>query len=122
MYNTIVAAGYLASDPEIREVGDAKVCKIRLCISPNRAKEPCFMDAELWNKQAEIANEYLKKGRAIILQGEVRQSSWESEGKKYSKTFIAGNSFQFINGGDSDSTKSQSKETASVGADEEIPF
>lgn len=122
MYNTIVAAGYLASDPEIREVGDAKVCKIRLCISPNRAKEPCFMDAELWNKQAEIANEYLKKGRAIILQGEVRQSSWESEGKKYSKTFIAGNSFQFINGGDSDNTKSQSKETASVAADEEIPF
>lgn len=121
MYNTIVAAGHLASDPEMRQVGDNKVCKIRLCISGKRAKEPCFIDAELWNKQAETASQYLTKGRPIIIQGELRSSSWETEGKKYNKMFISATSFQFI-GGTNDSSNTESKETASVGADEEIPF
>jgi len=124
MYNTIVAAGHLAADPELREVGSAKVCKIRLCISGNIAKEPCFVDAELWNKQAEVANEYLKKGRAIILQGELRQSSWEKEGKTYNKMFISGSSFQFLNGGgESDGKTTDKKEPVAAGAtDEDIPF
>tara|TARA_R110000803_G_scaffold88144_2_gene155151 strand:- start:1102 stop:1476 length:375 start_codon:yes stop_codon:yes gene_type:complete len=124
MYNTIVAAGHLASDPELRQVGDSKVCKIRLCISNKRAKEPCFIDAELWNKQAETANEYLKKGRPIILQGELRNSSWEKDGKKYNKNFIAATSFQFIGGGnDSDSKPQEAKQTVTAGSvDEEIPF
>ena len=95
MYNTVVAAGYLVSDPEVREVSSKKFCKVRLCISSNRAKEPCFMDVEFWSRQAEIAEEYLKKGRSIIAQGELRSSSWEKDGKKNTKVFIAGQSFQF---------------------------
>lgn len=123
MYNTVVAAGHLASDPEMRQVGDSKVCKIRLCVSGKRAKEPCFIDAELWNKQAETANQYLTKGRPIIIQGELRSSSWETDGKKYSKMFISAQSFQFIGGSNDSDNKTDSKEVASVGSvDEEIPF
>ena len=123
MYNTIVAAGHLASDPEMRQVGDNKVCKIRLCVSGKRAKEPCFIDAELWNKQAETANQYLTKGRPIIIQGELRNSSWESEGKKYNKMFISATTFQFIGGSNDTEQKPANKEVASVGAsDEDIPF
>ena len=58
MYNTIVTAGYLVSDPEMREVGGSKVCKMRMCISDNKAKDPCFIDVEVWDRQAEVANTF----------------------------------------------------------------
>ena len=107
----------------MRDVGSNKVCKMRLCISGNRAKEPCFIDVELWNKQAEVANEYLKKGRPILVQGELRSSSWEKDGAKHTKMFISGNNFQFLNGGgDEEGKPAAKKQTVSAGVDEDIPF
>lgn len=125
MYNTIVAAGYLVSDPESREVGSGNVCKMRMCISDNNSKEPCFIDVELWDRQAEIASEYLKKGRSIILNGELKTSSWEKDGKKMYKNYIRGNSFKFINTSsnkEEGAEGSTQKPSAKKAVDEEIPF
>jgi|TARA_R110002153_G_scaffold44703_2_gene126093 single-strand DNA-binding protein len=122
MYNTIVAAGYLVSDPEVREVSSKKFCKLRMCVSSNRAKEPCFIDVEFWNRQAEIAEEYLKKGRSIIAQGELRSSSWEKDGKKNTKQFIAGQSFQFLNVSQQDDENKQQSSGSSSKQEEDVPF
>ena len=125
MYNTIVTAGRLASDTEIREVSNNKVCKFRMCISSNRSKEPCFIDVEMWGRQAEIAHEHLEKGRLILVQGEIRYSSWENEGKQYNKMFISGNNLTFLGGGKEDQSNTAEKavKTAvSSGVDEDIPF
>ncbi|NVM34337.1 MAG: single-stranded DNA-binding protein [Candidatus Lokiarchaeota archaeon] len=123
MYNTITSAGYLVTDPEVRNFKDNKVCHIRVCISSDRSKEKCFIDAELWGKQAEVANEYLKKGRSILFTGELKYSSWEHEGKKYSKNFIRVNEFTFLPSSQKSEDGSQEKETVSVGgSDEDIPF
>lgn len=125
MYNTITAAGYLVSDPETRNVSSKKVCKLRMCISGNRAKEgeKLFIDVEMWGRQAEIAEEYLKKGRSIIVNGELRRNSWENEGKKYTKDFITASSFQFLNTGGQEGEGNQQKSAPkSASADEEIPF
>ena len=127
MHNTIVAAGYVAADPEIREVkGDNKVCKLRLCISSNKAKTPCFIDAELWNRQAEIAAEYLSKGRRIIINGELCNSSWEKDGKTFYKYFIRAEGFTFISNdkeeGKSDDGGGGDKKAVSNDDDEDIPF
>jgi single-strand DNA-binding protein len=126
MYNTITAAGYLVSDPEVRNVNSKKVCKLRMCISNNRANEDekLFIDVEMWGRQAEIAEEYLKKGRSIIVNGELRRNSWENEGKKYTKDFITAQNFQFLNtgGGENEKGKTESKQKNSSSVDEEIPF
>lgn len=126
MFNSITAAGYLVQDPDTREVNSKKVCKVRLCISNNRAKddEKLFIDVEMWGRQAEIADEYLKKGRSIIVQGELRRNSWENEGKKYTKDFITAQSFQFLNtGGGSEEGESKApSKTSASNSDEEIPF
>lgn len=125
MFNTITAAGYLVQDPDMREVNSKKVCKVRLCISNNRAKddEKLFIDVEMWGRQAEIAEEYLKKGRSIIVQGELRRNSWENEGKKYTKDFISAQSFQFLNtGGGEEGGKEQTAKASKSNVDEEIPF
>jgi len=121
MYNTITTAGYLVSDPEVRQFKDNKVCHLRMCISNDRAKEKCFIDVELWGKQAEVAKEYLSKGRSILLNGELKYASWEHEGKKYSKNFIRGNEFTFLpSGGKDDSSSATNKKEELEEVD--IPF
>jgi single-strand DNA-binding protein len=125
MYNTITTAGYLVSDPEVRSFNDNTVCQIRMCISNDRAKEKCFIDVELWGKQADIAKQYLTKGRSILLTGELKFSSWEHDGKKYSKNFIRGNEFTFLASGkkdDEDSNSNSSSESKPQMAEAEIPF
>jgi single-strand DNA-binding protein len=124
MYNTIVTAGYLVSDPETRNVGDSKVCKMRMCVSDNKAKDPCFIDVEVWDRQAEVASEYLKKGRSIILNGELKSTTWEKDGKKFSKNYIRGNTFKFLNTGpsQSDGDAEAPKQKVSAAVDEDIPF
>lgn len=126
MYNTITAAGYLVSDPEIRSFGDNQVCHIRMCASSDRAKEKCFIDVELWGKQADIAKQYLTKGRSILITGELKFSSWEHDGKKYSKNFIRGNEFTFLPTGgkkeDAESPNQENSQSKSNSSSEEIPF
>ena len=123
MYNTITAAGYLVSDPEVRSFKDNKVAHIRMCVSSDRAKEKCFIDVELWGKQAEVAEKYLSKGRSILITGELKYSSWENDGQKYSKNFIRANEFTFLPSGGKKSEEQESKkEKVSAGSDEDIPF
>lgn len=82
------------------------------------------MDVEFWSRQAEIAEEYLKKGRSIIAQGELRSSSWEKDGKKNTKVFIAGQSFQFLNvsSKDEDSSGGTASSKATSSQEEDVPF
>jgi single-strand DNA-binding protein len=84
MYNTIVTVCHLVTDPELKETnGGKKVCKMRLCISPSNAKTKNFIDAEAWDRQAEVCSEYLKKGRQVLIQGELCMDAWEKDGKKF---------------------------------------
>jgi len=127
MHNTIVATGFLASDPETREVGKSKVCSFRMCVSSKAAKNACFIDVELWGNQADTAQKYLAKGRAIILNGELCSNTWEHEGKNYNKNFIRGNSFTFLSLGskdDKDSAPKKEKVSQSAGSEfeDDIPF
>ncbi len=106
MYNTITAVAYLVRDPEIRTTtGGKKVVSLRVGISPSRAKTKCFIDVEYWDKTAEIAAEYLNKGREFLFTGELSMDSWEKDGEKKTKYFIRGRELQFLNSGKKDDDK-----------------
>ena len=120
MYNSITAAAYLVKDPEVRTTPTGKkVANLRVGISSSNAKTKCFIDVEYWDKTAEIAEQYLTKGREFIVQGELCMSSWEKEGKSFSKYHIRGKDLQFLN----NSKKSDDAETQTSNATaEEVPF
>lgn len=133
MYNTITAVGYVVADPEVRTTSTGKkITKIRVGISPSRAKEKCFIDVEFWEKLAEVAEKYLSKGREFLFTGELATESWEpkgGEGKRY-KNFIRGKDLQFLNSGNKQSSNSNSnsnsdsstKESSSIEDEDDIPF
>ena len=121
MFNSITAAAYLVKDPEVRTTDTGnKVANLRVGISTANAKTKCFIDVEFWNKTAEIAEKYLTKGREFMVQGELCMSSWEKDGKNFSKYYIRGKDLQFLSSGkksDSDSASEKSEESEDL-----VPF
>ena len=122
MYNSITAAAYLVKDPEVRTISSGKkVATLRVGISPQNAKTKCFVDVEYWDKTAELAEKYLAKGREFVVQGELCMSSWEKDGKSFSKYFIRGKDMQFLASKKSEN-KSDDSDAGSSTETDDIPF
>ena len=122
MYNSITAAAYLVKDPESRTTSTGKkVTNLRVGISSGNTKDKCYLDVQYWDKQADIAEKYLTKGREFIVQGELCMSSWEKDGKNFSKYFIRGKDLQFLS-----SKKKESNDSTAPAKEEkvaeEVPF
>jgi single-strand DNA-binding protein len=62
------------------------------------------VDITCWNRLAEIAAEFLKKGRPVLVSGHLAQDRWEEEGtgKKRSKLRVVAETIQFLGGGSKD--------------------
>jgi single-strand DNA-binding protein len=62
-----------------------------------------FIDVTTWSKLADQCNEYLKKGRRVIVNGRLKQSKWEDDdGGKHSKISIVAYQVQFLDYQDDD--------------------
>ena len=123
MYNSITAAAYLVKDPEVKTISSGKkVATLRVGISPSNAKTKCFVDVEYWDKTAELAEKYLTKGREFVVQGELCMSSWEKDGKNFTKYFIRGKDMQFLSSKKSEGKSGDETEGDSDSGSDEIPF
>ena len=105
-FNKVMLMGNLTRDPEIRYTpkGTA-VCEIGLAInryfsgeSGDKREETTFVDVTLWGRTAEIAQEYLKKGRPVFIEGRLQLDSWEDKtsGQKRSKLRVVAEGMQLI--------------------------
>ena len=109
-FNSVVLAGQLTRDPELRYLPDGKACcDLRLSVSRvwkgkdgQNHKDVCFVDVVLWNRTAEVAAQYLNKGRSVLVHGRLECLTWidKRAGEKRSKHRVVGNSIQFLSGTD----------------------
>jgi len=109
--NKVFLMGNLTADPELRYTpkGTA-VTDIRLAINryyagdnSERQEETTFVDVTLWNRQAEVAGNYLSKGRGVFVEGRLQLDSWEDKasGQKRTKLRVIGENIQlFPRGGE----------------------
>jgi single-strand DNA-binding protein len=65
-----------------------------------RVEEVTYLDIVLWNKQAELAGQYLSKGRSVYIEGRLQMDTWEDKatGQKRSKIRIVCENMQFLSG------------------------
>ncbi len=108
-FNSVVLAGNLTRDPELRYLGTGTaVCELRLAVSRvwkgkdgQRHEDVCFIDVTLWNRTAEVAAQYLKKGKPVLVHGNLEYNQWvdKKTNEKRSKHRIRGNAFQFLGEG-----------------------
>ena len=94
----IVPTGRLTADPEKKEAGDQhiKLTKLRIANNDSDRENGEFYDVACWNKQAEFAGDYLKKGSKDLVQGSFNNESYkDAEGKKRTHFSINANRVEF---------------------------
>lgn len=107
-FNKVILLGNLTRDPEVRytpkgsavaEVGMA-VNRVYTTDGGEKREETTFVDVTLWGRTAEIAGEYLKKGRPVLIEGRLQLDSWDDKqsGQKRSKLKVVGESMQLLGG------------------------
>ena len=107
-FNKVILLGNLTRDPEVRYTpkGSA-VCDLGIAVnrvyttdSGEKREEVAFVDVTLWGRTAEIAGEYLKKGRPVLIEGRLQMDTWDDKqtGQKRSKLKVVGESMQLLSG------------------------
>ena len=96
--NVVTLIGNLATDVELRDVGqDMQVATFVLAVDRPGKDEADFVRVSTWNKQAEVCAQYLAKGRKVGIDGRLRSSSWEdSDGNKRNAIEVVANRVEFL--------------------------
>ena len=112
-FNKVILVGNLTRDPEVKyTTGGTAIAEIGLAVnrtwfdqkSNERKEEVTFVDITLFGRQAEVAGEYLGKGRQVLIEGRLQMDSWDDKetGKKRTKLKIVGEQMTMLGGrGDS---------------------
>lgn len=85
--NKVILIGNLGQDPEVKYLeGDNVVANLRLATTEtykdragNRVENTEWHDLELWGGLAKIAEQYLKKGSQIYVEGRIKTDQWKDE-------------------------------------------
>jgi single-strand DNA-binding protein len=107
-FNKVILLGNLTRDPEVRytpkgsAVTDLGIAVNRQYTLENGEKreEVTFVDVTFWGRTAEVAGEYLKKGRPIFVEGRLQLDTWDDKqsGQKRSKLKVIGETMQMLGG------------------------
>ncbi len=104
--NKVMLIGNLTRDPEIKytpkgqaiaELGMA-VSRKYTTESGDKREETTFVDVTLWGRLAEIAKEYLSKGRPVFIEGRLTLDTWDDKqtGQKRYKMRVTGETMQLL--------------------------
>lgn len=146
-FNKVIIAGNLTRDPELRYTPKGTAVA-RITLAVNRTwkgeggeskEEVSFVDVDVWGRQAEVISQYMKKGRPLLVEGRLKQDTWEDKNtkQKQSKLKVVLESFSFLdsggNRGDSGGEAPRSRPAAPSGPaadsgetepphDDDVPF
>lgn len=116
--NKVILVGNLGRDPEMRYSPDGTaICNISLATTSQwkdratgeKREETEWHRVVFYNRLAEIAGEYLKKGRAVYLEGRLKTRKWQDKqtGADRYSTDIVADQMQMLGGRDDDGGSSQ---------------
>ena len=105
-YNRVVLVGNLTRDPEYKQLTSGQsVCRLGLATNrqfKNRqngqmVQEVCYIDIDVWGAQAESCNQYLQKGRSVLIEGRLKFDTWEDpSGQNRSKHSVVADRVVFL--------------------------
>jgi single-strand DNA-binding protein len=141
--NKVLLLGNVTRDPEVRYTpkGSA-VCDLGVAVNRayttdtgDKREEVTFVDVTLWGRTAEVASEYLKKGRPVFIEGRLQMDTWDDKqtGQKRTRLRVVAENMQLLGGrppggtadtgGERRQTTAPPKSSAASEPDEdEIPF
>lgn len=107
--NKVMIIGRLTRDPELRSTpSGAQVCTLGIATNyvytnqqtGQKVEQVEYHNVVMWRKLAEIAAQYLKKGRRLYIEGRLQTRSWDAQdGQKKYKTEIVADNMIMLDGG-----------------------
>lgn len=104
-YNKVILVGNLTRDPQMSYL-PSQTAVVEFGLAVNRRyksqdgqqrDETCFIDCRAYGKQAETLNQYMSKGRPILVEGRLQFDTWEGkDGVKRNKHRVIVERFQFL--------------------------
>jgi single-strand DNA-binding protein len=124
--NITILRGNLARDPELRTVntGGKQTSVVNFTVAVSREytkasgdkdKITSFINCEAWDSGAEVIGSSFKKGDLVMVEGSLRNDSWEKDGVKHSTLKVRVNNFSKI-------TKLPKNTTQSKNIEESVAF
>lgn len=104
MFNKVVIVGNLTRDIELRytpsgaAIGKSAIAAThKFTINGEKKEDTCFIDISFFGKGAEIANQYLRKGSKLLIEGRLKFEQWtDQNGQNRSKHSIAVESMEML--------------------------
>lgn len=126
--NKIIIKGRLTRDPELKAGGAGlEYCKFTVAVDRRGGKEKItdFFDCTAFGKTAAAINQYMNKGREILVEGRMQSSTFEKDGQKRKSWDLVVDTFEFC-GSKQDSAGAPAAVDAQSGMaiaeGEELPF
>jgi single-strand DNA-binding protein len=103
--NRVFLIGNLTRDPQLRYTpSGTAVADLGIAVNRNwtgqdgqKHEEVTFVDVTLWARLAELASEYLSKGRPVFIEGRLQLDQWQDkEGQKRQRLRVVGERMQFL--------------------------
>ncbi len=100
MINSVVVVGRVGQDPQVKYFDSGKV-KTVLSVAANRwskdGQKTDWFRVELWDKKAEVAGEYAKKGALVAIDGKLAMNKWkDASGEEREYYFVRANDIHLL--------------------------
>ena len=113
--NQVILLGRLTRDPEQRTTASGKnVVSFSIAVDrPTQDDQADFFNITAWDKLGDLVMQYLSKGRRVLVQGRLRQDSWEDKetGKRQSRIEVTASDVTFLDGPNNDNSGSAASKT-----------
>ena len=115
MFNKVVLVGNLTRDIELRYASSGSAIENtaiatsrKFTQNGERKEEVCFVDITFFGRSAEVANQYLRRGSKILIEGRLKFDQWVAQdGSKRSKHTVIVETMQMLNGKQDDAAPQQ---------------
>ena len=113
--NQVILLGRLTRDPEQRTTASGKnVVSFSIAVDRQSQDDQAdFFNITAWDKLGDLVMQYLSKGRRFLIQGRLRQDSWEDKdtGKRQSRIEVTASDVTFLDGPSGDNSGSAAPKT-----------
>lgn len=118
--NQVILLGRLTRDPEQRTTASGKnVVSFSIAVDRQSQDDQAdFFNITAWDKLGDLVMQYLSKGRRVLIQGRLRQDSWEDKdtGKRQSRIEVTASDVTFLDGPSGDNSGSAAPKTTKRGS------
>ena len=128
--NKEILIGNLCNNPELKEFSNGRCANITLATNSSwkdkntgqQQEKAEFHRVVFFNKLAEIAGQYLKKGSKVYIEGSIRTRSYDKDGEKRYATEIVANEMQMLDSKGEVASGAGNNSQQAAEFDDDMPF